>query len=78
MNTKHVKIEPISQKLLHIGNMNIALQGWTQTTEGWFAVTTQQSNLYPKWDKTKKFKDPIAGISPFQTSWVQDIDNEST
>ena len=78
MNTKNVKIESMSQKVLHIENMNIAMQGWAQTTEGWFVVSNQQSNSYSKWDETKKFQDPISGIAPFQTLWVQNIDHKST
>ena len=67
----------ISQKVSHIGNWNTALQIWIQTTEAWFAFSNQQSN-YSKWDETKQFQDPIAGITPFQTTWVQNIDHEST
>ena len=78
MKKNHVKIESISQNVLHIGNMSIALQRWTQTTEGWFSFSNQQPNCYSKWDETKQFQDPIAGIAPFQTSWVQNIDHEIT
>ena len=78
MKTKHVKIESISQKVSHIGKWNTTLQIWIQITEGWFSFSNQQPNCYSKWDETKQFQDPIAGIAPFQESWVQNIDHEST
>ena len=68
----------ISQKVSHIGNWNTAMQRWTQTTEGLFPFSNQQPKCYSKWDETKQFQDPIVGVAPFQTSWVQNIDHGST
>ena len=71
------KLNP-SLKRSPTGIWNATLQRWTQITDVWFAFSNQQPNYYSKWDETKQFQDPIVGIACFQTSWVQNIDHEST